>query len=112
MAATVLSPEDYYNLVLQKDSSQAIQVLERIPLDSRHPFVSFKNEKGEPRFRGQITLHAAVRAGHIQLVQLLLDSGSPSFEIDSWEFADPIFSFSAEDIMERAPLTPCARRKF
>ena len=76
MAATVLSPEDYYNLVLLKDSSQAIQVLERIPLDSRHPCVSFKNEKGEPRFRGQITLHAAVRAGHIQLVQLLLDSGS------------------------------------
>ena len=70
------SLKDFYTLVLEKDPSQAYQTLESIPLYSRLPFVSFRNQEGEEDFRGQTALHAAASAGHLQLVHLLLESGS------------------------------------
>ena len=51
-------------------------MLEQIPHDARAPFVSFVQTTGNPHRRGQTPLHAAAKAGHPQLVRLLLDSGS------------------------------------
>lgn len=71
-----ISLKDFYTLVLEKDPSRACQTLESIPLHSRLPFVLFRNQDGDEHFRGQTALHAAASAGHLQLVQLLLDSRS------------------------------------
>jgi ankyrin repeat protein len=89
MAACSISPENFYFLVLQEDPSEAIQFLQSIPLSSRLPFVSHTEPLGDT------SLHAAARAGHFQLVQLLLDSGSDK---DAWTYAQcsPLF-FAARD---------------
>ena len=76
MTSNPHSPRAFYTYCVESDPTQAIEVLESIPLASRLPFVSYVNREGEERYRGQIPLHAAVRAGHVQLVQLLLDSAA------------------------------------
>ena len=75
MAANI-SPKEFYSLVLEENPSRAYQCLSQIPLDSRQPYVSFRNEEGSSYLHGQTALHAAVRAGHAELVQLLLESNS------------------------------------
>ena len=67
MAAT---PEEFYDMCTPVDPTQAIQFLQNIPLDERHPFVSSRS------FVGTNSLHAPATAGHFQLVQLLVASGA------------------------------------
>jgi len=74
MSASSCSPKDFYALCTQMDPSRAIQILNDIPLSSRGPFVSFRNKEGEEKYHKQTPLHAAAGAGHLELVQLLIDS--------------------------------------
>ena len=76
MAAKHISPKQFYSLVLEENPSRAHQELSSIPLESREPYVSFRNEEGKQYLHGQTALHAAARAGHAELGQLLLDSYS------------------------------------
>ena len=72
----VSTSELFYSLVLEPDPSRAIRALEKVSSSDRLSWVSFRNQQGDARYQGQIPLHAAVRAGHVQLIRLLLESGS------------------------------------